>query len=498
MKSIRSSISLILSLAAVMFLAVPTAFAENLIQYRWDKLPGPQHFPDAYSKIPGVLTFRGNASRTAPSFGTVQMADFQPKIAWSKTTRSSSWGGGAGWTGQPAIVRWPPDVLRTMNVKGKFRAKPDFTEVIYGSLDGYVYFLDLETGEETRPPIRVGNPIKGSVSVDSRGYPLLYVGEGIPENGSIGFNLYSLIDQKRLYRQQGIDSFARRGWGAFDGSALFNRTDDTLLVGGENGMLYVVELNTIYDKAKGTIRVDPKPRKYRYAIAGNARAGIENSVAVYGNAAYFADNGGSLQAVDLKTHAPIWSLPATDDTDATLVIEEENGVPYLYTGTEVDKQGKKGKALLRKINGRTGAVVWSVSYDCYSQIGDHPVNGGLLATPVVGKGEIADLAVFTLARYGSFDGGVMVALDKRTGKERWRLPMGRYAWSSPVDVYDSQGHAYLVQADSVGTIAVIDAENGKVKGSVRTGANIEASPAAFGDMLVVASRGGKIFGIRLT
>jgi hypothetical protein len=473
--------------------------ADSLFSYEWNQKPqGPQSFPEIYTEVAGVLTFRGSNERSAPAYGTTNMKQLSPTLVWEKKTKSSSWGGGAGWTGQPAIVRWAPEVLRTMNVKTQFLSKNDFTEVIYASLDGYVYFMDLETGEETRSPIKVGNPIKGSVSVDARGYPLLYIGEGIPENGTIGFSLYSLTDQKRLLHVNGKDSFAYRTWGAFDSSAVFNRLDDTLLVGGENGLLYHLKLNTDFNPDKKTLSIRPVISKYRYKAAGNAYPGIENSVAVYHDLAFFADNGGTVQAMNLKTYLPEWSLPAIDDTDASIVIEQAGGIPYLYTGTEVDKQGKSGNSYIRKINGLTGKVVWQKKYPCFSLLGDHPVNGGLLATPVLGKKEIGNLVIFTIARYGTFAGGLMVALDKESGQEAWRLPMKDYAWSSPVDVYDNNGKGYLVQADSVGKISVVAASSGKVVGSLNIGTNIESSPAIFDDFVVVASRGGKIYGLKLT
>lgn len=472
--------------------------AKGLNSNQWSRKPSQaQTFPEPYTEVEGVLTFRGTNERSGPSYGTVDMQKYKPKIVWEKRTKSSSWGGGAGWTGQPAIVRWAPEVLASMNVKKKFLTKPDFTEVIYASLDGYVYFMELTTGEETRSPIKIGNPIKGSVSVDARGYPLLYVGEGIPENGSIGFNLYSLTNQKRLLRVSGKDPFAYRTWGAFDSSAMFNRSDDTLIVGGENGLVYHLKLNTVFSPSKKSITIDPIISKYRYKIKENNYQGIENSLAVYKDLAYFADNGGSVQALNLITYTPEWSLTPVDDTDATLVLEVENGVPFLYTGTEVDKQGKSGYSYIRKINGLTGKVVWQNKYASFSQLGEHPINGGLLATPVVGKREIDNLVIFTIARYGTFNGGLMVALDKKTGKEVWKLPMKNYAWSSPVDVYDQSGKAYLIQANSVGTVSVISAQDGKVLGSLNIGTNIEASPAIFNNYAVVASRGGKIYGIKL-
>ncbi|RUS47147.1 PQQ-binding-like beta-propeller repeat protein [Cohnella sp. AR92] len=497
MRSRRITLLALLVLHSIGTVIGNSASAASQIQYRWNVEPKKQSFPAEYTDVEGVLTFRGSADRSAPSFGTADMKTFVPRQVWKLTTRSSSWGGGAGWTGQPAIVRWQPEVLKAMNVKDKFKSKTGFTEVIYASLDGYVYFLDLETGEQTRNPLKIGNPIKGSVSVDSRGYPLLYVGEGIPENGTIGFGLYSLIDQKRLFYMKGIDSFAKRGWGAFDSSALFNRYDDTLLVGGENGMFYSVKLNTQFSATKKTLTIKPEVSKYRYSIAGNSYQGIENSVAVYDHYAFFADNGGSLQAIDLTTNKPIWSLPSLDDTDATIVIETENGIPFLYTGTEVDKQGSKGYAVLRKINGFTGEAVWQRQYACFTQRGDHPVNGGLLATPVLGKQSIDDRVIFTIARYGSFGAGLMVALDKKTGKEIWTWKMANYAWSSPVDVYDRSGNASLLQADSAGNFYVLSALTGQVKGRTSLGANTEASPAVFNDYAVVATRGGKIYGLKL-
>lgn len=495
---IRKRCTLILMIVTICFLNNGSALAQSQISFKWNRLPlQAVSFPKDYTEVEGILTFRGSNERSTPSYGIVDMKTYQPKVIWEMKTKVSSWGGGAGWTGQPAIVKWDPKVLRTMNVKAKFLDKPDFTEVIYASLDGNVYFLELETGEETRKPISVGNPIKGSVSVDSRGYPLLYVGEGIPENGTIGFNLYSLTNQKRLFRMEGTDPYAHRGWGAFDSSALFNRVEDTLLVGGENGILYQIKLNTDYKPESKSITIEPVISKYRYVIKGNIHQGIENSVAVYDDLAYFADNGGSLQAMSLKSHEPLWSLPSTDDTDATIVIDVENESPYLYTGTEVDKQGTTGVSTIRKINGLTGEVVWQKEYPCSSLLGAHPVNGGLLATPVVGKKEIGDLVIFTIARYGSFNGGLLVALNKRTGKEVWKLTMKNYSWSSPVDVYDNKGKAFIIQSDSIGNIFVIDALNGTIKGSINIGSNIEASPAIYNNYVILASRGGKFYGLKL-
>ncbi|PYZ98131.1 pyrrolo-quinoline quinone [Alteribacter lacisalsi] len=454
-------------------------------------------FPEYYTDLKGVITFRGGPYRDRPAYGTLQSGNPQIEDRWSFTTGANpDWGGGAGWTGQPVIVQWEREMKEVMNLEERFKEDDQFTEVILGSLDGRVYFLDLNTGEQTRPPIENTNPIKGSVSLDSRGYPLLYVGDGVPTGADrdFGFNIYSLIDGERLHHINGRDPLAFRDWGAFDSSALINRETDTMTVAGENGMFYQVKLNTDFDRESGSISVSPEEIKLRYAVDGNEYKGIESSVAIHKNLAYFSDNGGSIVAVDLQTMQPFWALPPLDDTDSTIVMEVIDDVPYLYTATEVDNIGTDGDCYIRKINGLSGEVIWQESYPAYY----YPnVVGGVLATPVLGKENMEGLVVFTVARYGSRYSGIMVALDKESGDEVWRHDMPHYAWSSPVDVYDEAGNGYLVQADFGGDVRILNGETGETIDRKNFGFNIEASPAVFNSKVVFASRGGRIHGIEL-
>jgi len=76
--------------------------------------------------------------------------------------------------------------------------------------------------------------------------------------------------------------------------------------------------------------------------------------------------------------------------------------------------------------------------------------------------------------------------------------MLNYAWSSAVDVYDLTGTPYLIQADSAGNIHLLDAKTGKVLNKMNLGSNIEASPAVFNDSIVVATRGGMIYCLKIT
>ncbi|MFL5359279.1 PQQ-binding-like beta-propeller repeat protein [Archangium sp.] len=459
-----------------------------------------QLFPERYSDIPGVFTFRGGPLRTGGAWGTCPLREHKLEIAWIATTGRSRghWGGGAGWTGQPAIVQWPDVIRHSMGRLGSRRFEKGFVEVIQGSLDGSVYFLDLRTGRPTRRPLSTGNPIKGSVSLDPRGYPLLFVGQGIPESRPIGLRAYNLITHQEVFFLPGRDAESpRKGWGAFDSSGLLNRATDSYIVGGENGLFYVLRLNTDFDSIALTLKVRPEILRYRYAPPGTAHYGIENSLSIVGNLALFADNGGTLQALDLKTFKPVWAFAAGDDTDASLAVELEGDRPVLYTGTEVDKTGPKGRSWLRKLDGLTGRVLWERAYPCQGAREPKKIDAGVFATPLVGTGDTSSQVVFTLSRCPDFTRGLMVALDKATGAELWRKPLEHFAWSSPTACKDEQGHTFILQGDISGQVHLLDGRTGDELHSVQLKGGIEASPAVFGDMAVLATRGEWIYGLRL-
>ena len=63
---------------------------------------------------------------------------------------------GSGWTGQPLIVKWDDATKAIMNLYADKKTKADLVEVIYATLDGHIYFLDLEDGSRTRDPIKMG------------------------------------------------------------------------------------------------------------------------------------------------------------------------------------------------------------------------------------------------------------------------------------------------------------------------------------------------------
>jgi PQQ enzyme repeat. len=460
--------------------------------------------PENYSELEGVTTFRGNNYRTSPSWGKADVKEKKLEIVWTHDIGAVSGEGsywpGAGWTGQPLLVHWSPDVRNIMNINSDLKSK-DLVEVIYPVFDGHVYFLDMATGKESRPRMNIGFTVKGTGMVDPRGYPLFYSGQGLNENdgrkGVFKYRIFDLIHQKEIFSLPGSDPAAFRAWGANDSSALLNRYTDTLIDCGENGLVYKAKLNTKFDKSAGTISINPTVTKYRYKSSYSSEQGIENSPAFYRNLMYFSDNGGTIQCLDVNTLEPVWIYKSGDDTDSSITLEETKDGVFLYTANEIDKRGKsasRANCNIRKINALTGELVWQKDYSCAYQ---NYINGGALATPVIGKNDISDIVIFNVALTGNTSDGTLVALDKKTGNEVWKRHLDAYSWSSPVDFMSNDGKTYMLLCDFKGYMHLVDPKTGEDLDKISVGGNVEASPSVYNNMAVVGTYAKKIFGVKI-
>lgn len=478
--------------------------------------------PQTYTQVPGVLTFRGNNFRDAPAYGTADVNEKKLSIVWTQEIGEArgdkSYWPGAGWTGQPLLVNWPEQARKAMDFAPQFADK-DLTEVIYPVFEGKIYRLDLETGEQTKPPIQVGCGFKGTGSIDPRGYPLLYAGQGLndmdddvaTDDCPFRYRIFDLIQNKEVAGWTGQDDPARprNGWGAFDSSALVNAATDTLIEPAENGLVYKAKLNTRFDPAAKTVSVDPVRTKLEYKTPVSDVHGIESSAAAYRNLMYASDNDGNLICWDATTMRIVWTRDIGDDSDASIVMEDTPDGPFLYQGNTLDKRGKNGGPMetnLRKINALTGDIVWGKEMPT---VASYPNNGGLIATPVLGQGETSDLVIFNVSKttdpsfcvfgkcLGDFTGD-LVALDRKTGKLAWSRHLDRYSWSSPVIFQGKDGHSYGVFGDAGGLLHLFDPNTGQDYSTLSLGKNIEASPAIYNNMLVVASYDKKIFGVRIS
>ena len=378
-----------------------------------------------YTDLQGVITFRGNNFRDSAAYGTVDLTG-QGAEPWtfsvgslSKMYGSGSWTG-CGWTGQPLIVKWPEETKRIMNLYDSAKNNADLVEVIYATMDGHIYFLDLYTGSKTRDPINVGHPFKGAGALDPRGYPLMYVGSGDDSpnagKGSARAFVISLIDGRILYEFGSGDGFALRDLSYFDSSALVDAETDTLIYPGESGILYTIKLNTQYDEANGTISINPQTVKWRYKGARSLSTdtadgsegwwlGIEDSAIIWRGHAIFTDNGGHMICLDLNTMKAVWVQDTLDDTNCTpvLSLEGPDNHPYVYTSTSFHpgwraKETSTAPIPIWKIDALTGQIVaQNNDYNCQTIGSPNQVSGGVQGTLALGKNDLEGLIFVPVA-----------------------------------------------------------------------------------------------------
>lgn len=429
------------------------------------------------STVAGLLTFRGNATRSWYGEGPVPAA---PQVRWTYPaagalcgqsddgTGPSTWCG-TGWTGQPAV--WERD--------GR-------TLMAFGAYDHRLHVLDAATGVPLVEPFVTGDLIKGSVSVDPDGYPLLYVGSRDDYFRIISFDGGELRELWKLWAYDVSPTMWNDDW---DGSGLV--VDGQLIEGGENGQLHVVELNRGYD-ADGQVTVAPElvfntPGWDDELLAdfGGSAVSIEGSVARWGEVVYFANSAGLVQGWDLGPLARGGTPTRTlrfwtgDDTDASVVIDDE-GQLYVASEYEVGNERSRQVGQLVKLDPRRphDPLVWSVPVH-----DDRP--DGVWATPAL-HGDLVIAAT---------NGGLVLGVDRATGRVRWRKELPGPTWQSPVVVDD-----VLVQGDCNGVLHGFDLRDPDVEPPelwrVELGGCIESTPAVWRGGIYVGTRAGRMYALR--
>jgi outer membrane protein assembly factor BamB len=429
--------------------------------------------------IEGLTTFRGNATRTYYGRGPVPK---DPEVLWrfpasgALCSRSQDQQGdrewcGTGWTGQPNVVE----------VGGR-------VEVRFGAYDRAVHVLNGGTGMPVMEPFVTGDLIKGTVTSDPDGYPLLYVGSRDNYLRVLALDRGARpVELWRLSADSAPNPLWNNDW---DSSPLV--VDDYLMVGGENSWFYVIRLNRDYDP-EGKVTVDPDIRMLvpgyddrLLADLGDGQVSIEGSVAFDEDrgVAYFANSGGLVQGWDVsrvlrggRKHERVFRFWTGEDTDATVVIDEEG---FLYVASEQERFNARGEAVgqLMKLDPEaTGdPLVWSI-----------PVpGGGLWATP----------GLWGDALFAATNTGRILAVDRDTGRIGWELELPPPTWSSPVIVDD-----VLIVGDCTGTVHAYRLRKDPLRGpppelwSVALGGCIESTPAVWDGMVYVGTRAGAVYGI---
>jgi len=425
----------------------------------------------------GLLTFRGNPSRTF--HGTGPVPDSAPAARWrypatgdGMCSTSTDLGAtrvwcGMGWTGQPAVT-----------VRG------GRTWVIFGAYDGAVHFVDGDTGEAIIPPFPTGDLAKGSVSIDPDGHPIVYAGSRDNFLRAIAFDGPAPRELWRFHARDLSPTLWNDDW---DSNALV--IDDYLFEGGENSWWFIWKLNRGYDPT-GRVTVAPELvfsapgwDDELLADVGDEDVSIETSLAVSGDTVYFANSGGLVQGWDISglddgaDPTRVFRFWTGDDTDATIVVDDEG---FLYVASEVERFTEQSLAVgqIMKLDPRRpdDPVVWSVP---------DPDRRGVWATPAIHR----DLLIVPT------DGGRVKGIDRATGAVRWELRLRGPTWQSPVVVDD-----VLVQGDCRGgMLRGFDVSDTTVAPpqiwSVELGGCIESTPAVWQGRIYVGTRGGFLWSV---
>lgn len=464
--------------------------------------------PERYTELEGIVTFRGDNFRSGAAYGTASVSSKTLTKVWSKSTSGLSdtdgtYWSGSGWTGQPLIVKWPEATRKNISAMYDWaREKEGLVEVIYATLDGHVYFYELTSGEYTRDPLNLGFNYKGAGALDPRGYPILYVGSGVDSvNGRSRVKVVNLIDNSVMFEFGHNETFANRGWHMFDSSPLVSAETDQLIYPGENGILYIIHLNTKYNEQTGELSVDPDNIvKWKYnGVRSGSRywLGVESSAAIINNYIFLADNGGNLMCLDLNTLKLVWVQDVLDDTNCSPVVDVEDGHPYIYISTSFHygwRSYSTAEIPIFKIDAETGEIVWRTDYTCYTV---QDLSGGVQGTISVGKNKLSDMIFVPVARTPGASSGTLAALKKDTGEVVWEKETSMYSWSSPVDFYDADGNGYLLYCNSGFNMFLIDGKTGEQLDYMNLGGNIEASPAMYGNYAVVGTRAMRTYCIQV-
>jgi outer membrane protein assembly factor BamB len=450
-----------------------------------DSDEGPEAANASGFDMPGLLTFRGSPTRSYYGEGPVPQ---DPEVLWTyprdgsamchTSTRDDRTWCGTGWTGQPAVFD-----------------RDGQTWVVFGAYDRHVHFIDYDTGEDILPPYPLADIVKGSVSIDPDGYPLVYVGGALADTE---LHVVS-IDGPQPQKLWSLDAKAvspTMWWDNWDGSPLI--IDDHLFQGGENSVFHIVKLNRSYAD-DGSVQVAPElvfhapgwDQELLDGLVGSARAAgnvsIENSVAHYDGVIYHSNGGGLVQGWDISgledgvEPSRVFRFWAGDDTDATITIDDEG---FLYVAVEWEHMLPRGREVgqVLKLDPRQpdDPVVWAF----HDPAAGGPAKAGLWAT--VGLHD--DIVI------APTNSGRIFALDRMTGAVRWEVNRGGQTWSSPVIVDD-----VWIQGSCDETVRAYDVSDTSVAPpelwSVQLEGCIESTPALWQGRIFVGSRGGRFYAI---
>jgi hypothetical protein len=455
-------------------LLISLTLAQTTVTQNLDVYVDPARAYDPWGVTEGLLQFRGNPQRnwygTGPLATNYEVAWRYPDNPMCATSDGKTWCG-SGWTGQPAIWRRPDGRM----------------EVIVGTYDRSVHFIDFATGQELRKPFKTGDIIKGSVTIDPNGFPLLYFGSRDNKYRILSLQGDEAVEIWSLDAKQDVP---RTIWNNdWDGNS--SVVNDHLLFGGENGWFYVWKLNRAMVNNQVTVSPEIRVRMEGWTDTllrntGDRNASIESSVVMYKNRVYFTNSGGRIVGLDLSEVDEdlqakiVFDFWAGDDIDASPVVDEDG---MLYVAIEYERflEQARNVGQLIKLNpyNPENPLVWKLDV----RDGNRTV-GGLWATP----------ALYKETLYASTHSGHLLIVNTQSGEVLNEMEIGFHAWSSPAIINDR----LLVGTCSPGGFKVYDLQDKKnvrelYSYNLKSGGCIESTPAVWNGSIVVGSRDGHIY-----
>lgn len=461
-----------------------------------------------------VTTWRGDSFRTNAAVGTLPEAPAGLALVWQTETgvRPGSGGfpdAGFSWYSQPAIVKWPVEVRRSMALTEEARNTTALKEVIFASLDGSIHFLNLADGTATREAIAVGQPMLGAVTLHPLAYPLLMAGQYVRPSVTTGSGLrwYDLTDGGLLHAFDG--RVGEDLSGAFNTSALIDRSTGAALALSKDGYLYLQPMQPGFlatGSRELSMAVSFNPPFWTKLTDGSET--VTSAPVAYGSRLWFGTSRGRILCADAVTKERLWSAQpsAQGGVINSLAMElTDDGHLLLYAGVSTNAGTQPIPMQLTCLDADTGESLWTCK--AFDDLG--LFYAGALAACAVGENALDELVFFTLSNVrtdGRRSPGLVLALDKATGGIRWQHEMPGECRSAPVAVYKADGHGWIVQTDEDGCVVLLDGLTGKRVASLLLEGGRWSSPAVFGDMLVIGScvyvdalpAGGCIYGVRLT
>lgn len=186
-------------------------------------------------------------------------------------------------------------------------------------------------------------------------------------------------------------------------------------------------------------------------------AAIRTSPAVVDDVAYFANDAGTVTALDVQNSEPVWTYSAGSDVDSSVAVA--SGLVIFGTTAGSVEALSRG----------TGQLVWQA-----------PTSSSVESAPSV-SGQLA---------FVGSDDGTVYALSQTTGQVMWSHKLAGGVTGSPT--VDPVTHQVVV-GDASGAVSALNATTGSLEWSVATGGSVTATPTIFNGSVYVGSQSGTIY-----